>query len=156
MKKWCELSLEGDETASKIVLKLISNDFKISDWIVDISLGLNSNLKKKYNLWLVSLGDLGFNGPTKIKDFYVEMEKNGYTTVPPEIALILRGEYTEQPKTEWLRVATPLNAMIDRDGVPHLPKLGSALGNLYVETYWAWPEAIFHPHNEFIVEKNKI
>ena len=71
----------------------------------------------------------------------------------PEIALILRGDYTEQPKTEWLRVATPLNAMIDRDGVPHLPKLGSALGNLYVETYWAWPEAIFHPHNEFIVEK---
>ena len=153
MKKWCELSLKGDETASNIVLKLIANDIKISDWIVDISLGLNSNLKKKYNLWLVSLGDLGFNGPTKIKDFYVEMEKNGYTTVPPEIALILRGEYTEQPKTEWLRVATPLNAMIDRDGVPHLPKLGSALGNLYVETYWAWPEAIFHPHNEFIVEK---
>lgn len=156
MKKWCELSLKGDETASRIVLKLISNDFKISDWILDISLGLNSNLKKKYNLWLVSLGDLGFSGPTKIKDFYLELEKNGYTTVPPEIALILRGEYTEQPKTEWLRVATPLNAMIDRDGVPHLPKLGSALGNLYVETYWAWPEAIFHPHNEFIVEKNKI
>jgi len=153
MKKWCELSLKGDETASNIVLKLIANDIKISDWIVDISLGLNSDLKKKYNLWLVSLGDLGFNGPTKIKDFYVEMEKNGYTTVPPEIALILRGDYTEQPKTEWLRVATPLNAMIDRDGVPHLPKLGSALGNLYVETYWAWPEAIFHPHNEFIVEK---
>ena len=153
MKKWCELSLKGDETASNIVLKLIANDIKISDWIVDISLGLNSNLKNKYNLWLVSLGDLGFNGPTKIKDFYVELEKNGYTTVPPEIALILRGDYTEQPKTEWLRVATPLNAMIDRDGVPHLPKLGSALGNLYVETYWAWPEAIFHPHNEFIVEK---
>ena len=153
MKKWCELSLKGDESASNIVLKLIANDIKISDWIVDISLGLNSNLKKKYDLWLVSLGDLGFNGPTKIKDFYAEMEKNGYTTVPPEIALILRGDYTEQPKTEWLRVATPLNAMIDRDGVPHLPKLGSALGNLYVETYWAWPEAIFHPHNEFIVEK---
>ena len=153
MKKWCELSLKGDETASNIVLKLIANDIKISDWIVDISLGLNSDLKKKYNLWLVSLGDLGFSGPTKIKDFYMELEKNGYTTVPPEIALILRGDYTEQPKTEWLRVATPLNAMIDRDGVPHLPKLGSALGNLYVETYWAWPEAIFHPHNEFIVEK---
>ena len=153
MKKWCELSLKGDETASTIVLKLISNDFKISDWIVDISLGLNSNLKKQYNLWLVSLGDLGFSGPTKIKDFYVELEKNGYTTVPPEIALILRSDYTDQPKTEWLRVATPLNAMIDRDGIPHLPKLGCALGNLYVETYWAWPEAIFHPHNEFIVEK---
>ena len=73
--------------------------------------------------------------------------------MPPEVALILRKSYTDQPKTEWLRIATPLDAMIDRDGVPHLPKLGSALGNLYIETYWAWPEAIFHPHNEFIVEK---
>ena len=156
MKKWLELELKGDEIASKIVLKLISKEFKISDWIIDISLGLDSQLKTNYSLWLVSLADLGFHGPTKIKDFYMELEKNGYTTVPPEISLILREKYTDQPKTEWLRIATPLDAMIDRDGIPHLPKLGCALGNLYIETYWAWPEAIFHPHNEFVVMKNDI
>ena len=73
--------------------------------------------------------------------------------MPPEIAFILRMEYKNQPTSEWLRIATPLNSMIDRDGIPHLPKLGSALGNYYIETYWAWPEAIFHPHNEFLVQK---
>jgi hypothetical protein len=155
MKKWCKLDLKGGETASKIVVELISEGFKISDWIIDISLSLDSNLKKSYDLWLVSLADLGFDSPTKIKDFYLELERNGYRTVPPEVALILRKSYTNQPKTEWLRIATPLDAMIDRDGVPHLPKLGCALGNLYIETYWAWPEAIFHPHNEFIVEKKQ-
>jgi hypothetical protein len=154
VKKWCKLELKGDETASKIIVELISKGFKLSDWIIDISLGLDSNLNKSYDLWLVSLSDFGFDGPTKIKDFYLELEKNGYKTVPPEIALILRKNYTDQPKTEWLRIATPLDAMIDRDGVPHLPKLGCALDNHYIETYWAWPEAIFHPHNEFIVEKN--
>jgi len=153
MERWCKLDLNGDETAAKTIVQLISKGFKISDWIVDISLSLNSKLSKSYDLWLVSLSDFGFEGPTKIKDFYIELEKNGYGLVPPEIALILRQQYTSQPKTEWLRIATPLDAMIDQDGVPHLPKLGSALGNLYIETYWAWPEAIFHPHNQFIVEK---
>ena len=45
--------------------------------------------------------------------------------------------------------------MIDTDGVPHLPKLGRALGKYFIETYWAYPNAIFHPHNEFIITKIK-
>ena len=43
--------------------------------------------------------------------------------------------------------------MIDTDGVPHLPKLGSALGKKFIETYWSYPHAIFHPHNDFVVAK---
>ena len=43
--------------------------------------------------------------------------------------------------------------MIDSDGVPHLPKLGRALNKNFIETYWSYPNAIFHPHNEFIVCK---
>ena len=41
--------------------------------------------------------------------------------------------------------------MIDTDKVPHLPKFGCALGLYFIETYWSYPDAIFHPHNEFIV-----
>ena len=44
--------------------------------------------------------------------------------------------------------------MIDTDGVPHLPKLGSALNKIFIETYWAYKGAIFHPHNEFIITKD--
>ena len=43
--------------------------------------------------------------------------------------------------------------MIDSDGVPHLPKLGKALNKYFIETYWSYPHAIFHPHNEFVVCK---
>jgi len=153
VKRWNKLELIGNEISSNITLDLITSGFKVSDWIMDISLNLNSDLKKNYDLWIVSLEDFGFDGPTKIKDFYKKLKDAEFSTVPPEVALILRKNYTNQPKTEWLRIATPLDAMIDQDGVPHLPKLGSALGNLYIETYWAWPDAIFHPHNEFIVEK---
>jgi hypothetical protein len=152
VKKWYDLKLSGSDSASDIVVELLSKGFKVSDWVIDIACRLDSNLNKNYELWSVSLSDLGFDGPTKIKDFYLKLENSGYSTVPPEIALILRGRYKDQPVSEWLRIATPLDSMIDSDNVPHLPKLGSALGNLYVETYWAWPDAIFHPHNEFIVE----
>ena len=55
-----------------------------------------------------------------------------------------------QKKGEWLRFATPMNSMVDVDGVPHLPKLGRALGYFFVETYWSYPKAIFHLHNEFV------
>ena len=46
-----------------------------------------------------------------------------------------------------------MRSMIDTDGIPHLPKLGCALGKYFIETYWAYPDAIFHPHNEFVVTK---
>ena len=54
---------------------------------------------------------------------------------------------------EWLRFAVPFDSMIDSDGVPHLPKLGRALGMYFLETYWSYPDAVFHTHNEFVVQK---
>ena len=50
-----------------------------------------------------------------------------------------------------LRFAVPFDSMIDSDGVPHLPKFGKALERYFLETYWSYPDAIFHPHNEFVV-----
>jgi len=49
-----------------------------------------------------------------------------------------------------------MNSLIDSDGVPHLPKLGKALNRFFIETYWSYPKAIFHPHNKFVVMKYDI
>ena len=65
--------------------------------------------------------------------------------------IYIRIIYKNQPRGEWLRMAVPFNSMIDSDGVPHLPKLGKALGKKFLETYWSYPDAIFHPHNDFLV-----
>jgi len=70
-----------------------------------------------------------------------------------EYAIYTRLIYDEQPTGEWLRIAVPFASMIDSDGVPHLPKLGKGLGKFFIETYWSYPDAIFHPHNDFIVKK---
>ena len=94
-----------------------------------------------------------FSKPTKLKNIYAKIKKEGFQLVPPDIAIRTRLKYKEQKTGEWLRFATPFKSMIDRDGVPHLPKLGKALGKFFIETYWSYPGAIFHPHNEFIVSK---
>ena len=60
MKKWEKLILNGDETADNIVSELIGKGYKLSDWIIDISTRLNSKLNNEYDIWLVSLKDLGF------------------------------------------------------------------------------------------------
>jgi len=67
---------------------------------------------------------------------------------------MVRLVYMDRPTGKWFRIAANINSMINSDGIPHLPKLGRALSSLYVETYWACEDAIFHPHNEFVFKLN--
>ena len=128
----------------------------LSPWIEDLVLNKKNKLsmiKKKVFLYRIKVKELGFNKPTQLKDIYKKFKKLKYELVTLDIALLTRLEYSEQKKGEWLRFATSLNSLIDSD-VPHLPKLGKALDKMFVETYWSYPKAIFHPHNEFVVMKN--
>lgn len=146
-----------EETYSEDIIKLMyENNIKVSDWILDIFERIDKfiSVESNINLAKVSLRELEFKGPTKLEDFYTKALENNLSFLTPQEAMLARVAYKNQPSKEWLRIATALDAMIDSDGVPHLPKMGYALSNFYVETYWAWPNAIFHPHNEFILKLN--
>ena len=114
------------------------------------------NIILPLSLVRISLKDLGFTGPTELDKVYEKSKLENLSLVEPSIALLCREFYLEQSTGEWLRFATPFESMIDPDGVPHLPKLGKALNLYFVETYWSYPKAIFHPHNEFVVCKYDI
>lgn len=128
----------------------------ISLWIEDI-FSKKKNTKydqyKNFEIHRISLKEIGFTKPTKLKNVYNKFKALKFELVQPEISLYLRLIYLNQPKGEWLRISVPFNSMIDSDKVPHLPKLGRALGKNFLETYWSYPEAIFHPHNDFLVAK---
>jgi hypothetical protein len=96
------------------------------------------------------VSDIGYEEPITLDEFYSKLPENGLCLVSPKAALQCRFIYDEQPSGEWLRFATPMQSMIDSDGVPHLPKLGKALGRCFIETYWAYNNAVFHPNNEFV------
>ena len=107
---------------------------------------------KNIEIHRINVKKLGFKKPTTLKKIYSKFG-NKYQTIPPELSLYLRLIYKNQPTGEWLRIAVDFKSMIDSDGVPHLPKLGRALGKNFIETYWSYPGAIFHPHNDFLVMK---
>ena len=141
----------------RICIKKFKKDFILSHWIIDIAKNFQDfsfDQNKSYEIHKLSVKNLGFKKPTKLKKIYTAFKKKGFEPISPPIAIYLRCLYKNQPRGEWLRIAVPLDSMIDSDGIPHLPKLGSALGNLFIETYWSYPDAIFHPHNSFLVQKN--
>jgi len=146
-------------------LKQVKKKSIVSPWIEDVFSKKKKIKYEKYEnfeIHRIKLSEIGFNKATRLKDVYKMFKKLNFELTPPEISLYLRLLYKKQPKGEWLRISVPFNSMIDRDKVPHLPKLGRALGKNFLETYWSYPDAIFHPHNDFLVikfndrKKNKI
>ena len=158
-KLWKLLQRPSYRTGREYCLALVAHGYRPSDWIIDIAEGLyfsDSLVIWPLPLVRVSLAEVGFSGPTKLEDFYRTAKGIGFETCSPEVALALRFNYDEQPTGEWLRIAVEMDSMIDSNNVPHLPKLGAALKRFYLETYWAYPHAIFHPHNEFVMIDRRI
>ena len=142
-----------------MVVNLIKNKVILSHWILDIIKNKKNKIKitnSKIELYRIKVKNLGFKKPTRLNLIYKKIKELNYKLVPVDVALRSRLLYKNQKKGEWLRIATEMKSMVDSDGVPHLPKLGKALNKYFIETYWAYPNAIFHPHNEFIVCKYDI
>lgn len=156
LEKWKEIKNFDFQDTSSLLRYMNENNYIYSPWIKNIVEKYNysySSYVEPISLYRVYLKDLEFNNASKLSDIYNIAQKKGFKLVNPEIAFLTRLLYTDQPTGEWLRFATPMNSMIDDDGVPHLPKIGKALNSFFLETYWSYPDAIFHPHNEFIFQK---
>ena len=153
---WKVIDYQNLKSIKDCLNKNKKNKIYISPWIEDIIENKKNKFtlnKKKVFLYRIKVKDLGFKKATKLKNIYKKIRLKKFELVTLDQALIARVLYKNQKTGEWLRFATPFNSMIDSDGVPHLPKLGKALNKYFIETYWSYPDAIFHPHNEFVVCK---
>jgi ribosomal protein L30E len=154
-KIWKKITKIGFRNTNETIKYLKKKKFVISLWVEDIF--KKKIIYKKYEcpiyFYKIKVRDLGIKKPSTLEKIYREIKNNNFQLVNPEFALLLRILYKNQKKGEWLRIATPFNSMIDKDKVPHLPKLGKALNKYFIETYWSYKKAIFHPHNEFVVMK---
>ena len=98
---------------------LISKNYRVSEWILDIVRQPDfpsQPINYPVNLGRVSVSSLGFEKQTTLEQIYNNMISEGLELVPPEVAINCRFYYDEQPVGEWLRFATPMDAMIDSDG----------------------------------------
>ena len=156
---WKSIEPKNYKNIKHCIKELKKNGFHISMWIEDICNNKKNKIKitkHRVNLYKIKVSNLGFKKPVTLDKIYKKFHKKKFLCVPPDIALRSRFFYNEQKTGEWLRFATPMNSLIDSDGVPHLPKLGKALNTFFIETYWSYSKAIFHPHNEFVVMRNDI
>ena len=155
-KIWKKIKPTKYNNINDCIKDLKKKNIHISIWIEDIIRNKKNKIsitKNEVHLYRIKVSSLGFSKPTTLRKIYKKFEEKKFSCVPPDIALRARLFYKEQKTGEWLRIATPMNSMIDSDNVPHLPKLGKALGKFFIETYWSYPGAVFHPHNEFVVMK---
>ena len=155
LKPWIIIDVIPFKDTNECLKLLRKKKYIVSPWISNIFKKKKYNfksLKKPIVLYRIKLSDLNFSTSTTLSKFYKKLDGK-FKLVHPAIALYSRCIYDEQKTGEWLRFATPMRSMIDTDGVPHLPKLGRALKSYFIETYWSYPNAVFHPHNEFIVQK---
>jgi len=158
-KTWKIINKPKYKNIKYCLAELKKNKVIISHWIIDIIKNNKNKIKitnSKVKLYRIKVKNLGFKKPTTLKLIYRKIKKNNFKLVPVDVALRSRLVYKNQKKGEWLRIATEMKSMVDSDNVPHLPKLGKALNKYFIETYWAYPGAIFHPHNEFVVCKYDI
>ena len=158
-KPWNIISKCKYKNMNQCLRDLKKNKVILSHWILDIIKNKKNKIKitnSKIELYRIKVKNLGFKKPTRLNLIYKKIKELNYKLVPVDVALRSRLLYKNQKKGEWLRIATEMKSMVDSDGVPHLPKLGKALNKYFIETYWAYPNAIFHPHNEFIVCKYDI
>lgn len=155
--KWKIIDDFNSDNIEGYLKELKLKKYILSEWILDVFKNYKSNIKKDefpITLYRIFVKELNIHKPTTLENIYKELIVKDYQLVQPELVLITRLKYNDQKAGEWLRFATPFNSLIDSDGVPHLPKLGKALNKFFIETYWSYPEAIFHPHNEFVVKKS--
>ena len=155
-KSWIKIRKFNYKKINSLIKDLKKKNIHISPWIENVFKNYKSKLNDNdfpMSLHIIKVKDLKINKPCALNKIYKSIKKKGFDLVPPEISLITRLYYNKQKKGDWLRFATPLKSLIDSDGVPHLPKLGKALNKKFIETYWSYPKAIFHPHNKFVVRK---
>jgi hypothetical protein len=155
-KPWKVIKNFDFNNIDKVINNLKRKKIHLSPWVENVFKNYKSKLTDAdfpLKLYIIQVKDLDLKKPSKLEKIYKLLKKQGFELVPPEVSLIARIYYKEQKTGEWLRFATPFRSLVDSDGVPHLPKLGKALRKYFIETYWSYPKAIFHPHNKFVVRK---
>jgi hypothetical protein len=90
---------------AKSLIERIMKDMHINTWAKDIALKIEPGGKREVRLTIVSVRELGLTEEASWDEILAKGKELGLETCPPETALHLRIDYTEQPIREWVYVA---------------------------------------------------
>ncbi len=96
------IQLLGKEP-SELLKELESKGVYVSSWAKQLAEKVSKGEKETVQLVKIKLSDWFTKYPTT-REIRERVEKEGLELPPAQTALYLRGEYTDQPKGEWLTV----------------------------------------------------
>jgi hypothetical protein len=83
-------------------------------------------LEMEVDLVVITPFDLGFKNGSKLKDFYAKAKEIGLDLCPPQVGLVLRGEYEDQPCDDYLVIAMePIIQSYGHLNLPHILYIGN-------------------------------
>jgi hypothetical protein len=98
---------------SKDSLEEKLKDYHVSSWARELFDKMPIGPKKEIQLVVVTPRDLGLDTST-LKEIYAAAKAQGYELCPPEVGPLLRVNYPDQPRGEWLIVG--MEPIADSDG----------------------------------------
>ncbi|MBI2030332.1 hypothetical protein HYT05_01790 [Candidatus Kaiserbacteria bacterium] len=121
---WKTVTLGTHRTPDEYHKALKKAGFQIGDRATDI-LGkiCCTHEETELDLVMLSVKELGFNDEACYRDICVKALESGLKLCPAEVGPALRLSYKDQPRGEWLRIAT--ETTIESAGDPSIFVVGS-------------------------------
>jgi hypothetical protein len=141
--------VDGEITIHDLVL---NREVSLSPWVLALyadSGAMHCSMSELLGTTVLTVKDLGFHSSASLEAIYDKALASGLQFLSPNLALLVSLNSNLGPPGTWLRMATPLGALVDVDGVEHIVKCGAALGTRRIDTYYGYRHSIFHAHNEF-------
>jgi hypothetical protein len=100
------------------------------------------------DLVVISVAELGFKGGAKREDIYSRAKELGLQLCPSEAGPQLRIQYADQPKDEWLVIAT--EPITDSDGALRLFDVRHDDGDMWLSSYDDSPDPFWCGRSRFV------
>ena len=104
---WKTIKLGTCKTPDEYREALRSAGYRISDWGNDILRKTScAEVETEVDLVALSVKELGFQNGANYKDICARGVEMGFELAPAEVGPALRLSYKDQPRGEWLRIAS--------------------------------------------------
>lgn len=109
--------------------------------------------KETVDLIKITVNELGFDSYATTEQIYAKAKERGLELCPASVGSVLRLEYKDQPKNEWLFIG--METIADRGGDPSVFYLVHDEGGLWLSSGWACPTDLWSPDGEFVFRLRK-
>ena len=145
----------GGTTAAKLRDATKGVGMRVSDWAFDLMTKIRfAGEVRQVKLYRVTLRELGFTEKATKDEIYARALSLGYILLPEEVGPQLRLQYPEQPKGEYLWVAT--EPITGSDGYPDVFNVDRDVDGRWLNGNYVNPDNTWNPDDSWVFGRNYV